>query len=103
MTDQQTDTAPGVEPIVDHESLRGRVPFHKETDVVPAETIESLAAAEDMAVIGVTNDAGEVLLRRLTPTCSWKLPVALVDGGEDYTAATASTSPRRSGELTCGP
>lgn len=87
MTDKQTDTAPGVEPITDHESLRGRVPFHEETDVVPAETVESLAAAENMAIVGVTNDAGEVLLRRLTPTCSWKLPVALVDEGEEYAAA----------------
>lgn len=87
MTDQQTDTAPGVEPITDHESLRGRVPFHEETDVAPAETVESLAAAEDMAIVGITNDAGEVLFRRLTPTCSWKLPVALVGESEEYAAA----------------
>lgn len=87
MTDHHTDAVTDVGPITDLESLRGRVPVHEDTDVAPAEAVESIAEAEDMAIVGVTNDGGEVLLRRLTPTCSWKLPVALVDDGEDYAAA----------------
>lgn len=87
MTDQKPDEATNVGPITDPESLRGHVPIHEDTDVAPAETVEAIDEAEDMAIVGITNDAGEVLLRRLTPTCSWKLPVALVADGDEYAAA----------------
>lgn len=88
--DTQTDTSPsGLAPITDPDTLRDAegVEFHADTDVAPPEAVEQMAEAEDMAIVGVENEAGEVLLRRLTDTCSWKLPVALVEEGEDYAAA----------------
>ncbi|WP_121743733.1 NUDIX hydrolase [Natronorubrum halophilum] len=81
-----------IEPIIDHESLRERddVPFHEETDVVDAEIVEQVAALADLAGVGITNRDGEVLLRRLTDTCSWKIPVAPVGPEEDFATAIAA-------------
>lgn len=95
MSANDPDTSPSetvVEPIVDHETLRGRddVAYHDETDVVDAETVEWMADAADLAAVGVTNDDGELLLRRQTDTCSWKVPVATVGTDEDFAAAIST-------------
>lgn len=63
------------------------VPVHKDTDVAPPDVVNQLADAPDMAIVGVENDDGAVLLRRLTDTCAWKLPVATVEEDEAYGAA----------------
>ena len=83
--DSQHDS---IGPIVDHEELRGRddVPYHDETDVADADTVEWMADAADMAAVGVTNDDGDLLLQQLTETCAWKLPVQTVDPGADFAA-----------------
>jgi hypothetical protein len=83
----QSTTALG--PIRDHESLRDQdgVPFHEDRDVVDREHVEQLASLADLAGVGVTSSDGELLLRRLTDTCSWKLPVATVGPDEDFVAA----------------
>lgn len=84
--DAETET---VGPITDHESLRARdVPFHEEEDVVDRETVERLSELDDMAVAGVENESGEVLVMRVTEECAWKPPSASVPPGSDY-AATA--------------
>ncbi len=77
-----------LEPITDHDSLRDHdgVPYHEKTDVVEAEIVEFQADAPDLAAVGITNEDGDTLLRRLTDTCSWKLPVAAVAADEDYVA-----------------
>lgn len=76
-----------VAPLTDPETLRDQVEHvHEITDTVPASVVEEVAALDDMAAVGVTTDDG-VLLRRLTDTCAWKLPVATVGDGEDYVAA----------------
>jgi hypothetical protein len=76
-------------PIVDHETLREHddVPYHDETDVVDTDTVEWMADADDMAAVGVTNGEGDLLLRRLTETCAWKIPVETVDSDDDFAAA----------------
>jgi len=66
-----TDSADSsLAPITDVESLRDRsdVPFHDDSDDVDAETVDAVAGLDDWAVVGVTDDDGSVLLRRLTPT-----------------------------------
>lgn len=75
-----------VESITDPESLRGRddVEFHEDTDVVDGETFDTVEDLDNVAVVGVTNADGEVLLRKLTEDCSRKLPILPVDSGEDY-------------------
>ena len=87
------DDAPttAVEPIIDHESLRDRddVPFHEQRDVVDEETVGAVASLPDLAGAGITNADGEVLFRRLTDTCSWKIPVETVAPGDDFAAAIA--------------
>lgn len=75
-----------VAPLTDPASLRGTGIFHEETDTAPAEAVDSLADLADVAAVGIEHD-GEVLLRRLTETCAWKLPVATVADGEDYVRA----------------
>jgi hypothetical protein len=84
-TDSATTT---LGPILDHESLRDRdaVPFHEDRDVVDAEVIDQLQSMDDLAGVGITNDDGDLLFRRLTDTCSWKIPVATVDPEEDFAA-----------------
>lgn len=76
-----------VTPLTDSETLADRaVDFGRETNDVPVEVVERVAALDDMAAVGVECD-GKLLLRRLTETCSWKFPVATVGDGEDYAAA----------------
>ncbi|WP_232702663.1 hypothetical protein [Halobacterium wangiae] len=85
-----TDSADSsLAPITDAESLRDRsdVPFHDDADDVPAETVDAVAGLDDLAVVGVTDDDGSVLLRRLTPDCELKLPVESVGDDEDFVAA----------------
>ena len=88
-----------LEPITDHETLReyDGVPYHEESDVVDAEIVDFQADAPDLAAVGVTNDDRQVLLRRLTETCSWKLPVASVAPDEDYAAAIRDQIPETIG------
>lgn len=75
--------------VTDPEVLRDRegVPFHEETVVADAETVETVADLDDMAPVGVTNAAGEVLAMRITDTCSWKIPTSSVDPDEAFAAA----------------
>jgi hypothetical protein len=70
----------------DLESLRNRddVPVHEQTDTTPADVVEQVAALDDMAGAALTNPAGEVLFRRETETCSWKIPVVSVAPRDDY-------------------
>lgn len=77
-----------IEPIVDHDSLRNReeIALHEETDVVDAAVVEQIDELGDLAAAGLTNPDGELLFRRLTDTCSWKIPVATVAPDEDYAA-----------------
>lgn len=83
---------PGIESVVDYGSLRDRddVPYHDETDVVDRETVEAVDDLPDLAAAGITNPDGELLLRRLTDSCSWKIPVETVGPGEDFAAAIAA-------------
>jgi ADP-ribose pyrophosphatase YjhB (NUDIX family) len=77
-----------VEPITDTDALRDRddVPYHEPVDIVPEEVVDRMDDLPDLASVGITNDDG-VLLRRLTETCSWKIPTASVAPEEDFTAA----------------
>lgn len=86
-TDDSSPTA--IEPIFDHESLRARddVPFHEERDVVDTAVVEQLADAPDLAGVGITDSDGNLLFRRLTDTCSWKIPVTAVAPDADFVAA----------------
>lgn len=90
-----TETAESAvsESIVDPESLRDDdgVVFEADTDVVDAETFDRVEDLADLAIVGLTNETGEVLLRKLTPDCSWKLPCRAVDPGDDYVAAANQT------------
>lgn len=93
MTQHNTkEASPGVTPIVDHESLRDStdIPFHENHDVVDESVVEQVAELGDLAAVGVTNPDGDLLLRRATETCSWKIPVETVEPTEDY--ATAITT-----------
>ncbi|PSQ55028.1 hypothetical protein BRD22_10615 [Halobacteriales archaeon SW_8_68_21] len=88
--DPHANSSPtGLEPITDPDSIRGRegIEFHDDSDVVPAEAVERLTDADDMAIVGVENNDGAVLLRRLTDTCSWKLPVITVGDAEEFATA----------------
>jgi hypothetical protein len=77
------------DPIVDHETLRDTddIPFHEQTDVVDEDVVEQVASLDDLAGAGITNENGELLFRRLTDTCSWKIPVQSVDPEEDFAQA----------------
>lgn len=78
-----------IDAITDLETLRARsdVPVRRETDVVDRETLETVAELDNMAVTGVTDEAGAVLLMRVTETCGLKPPSASVAPGDDYAAA----------------
>jgi ADP-ribose pyrophosphatase YjhB (NUDIX family) len=85
--------------VTDPEALRDHqdVPFHEESDVVDTETVEAVAEADDMAPVGVTNAAGEVLVMRVTDTCSWKIPTTAVGPDEDFDAAAREWVRRNTG------
>ncbi|MFC4543636.1 NUDIX domain-containing protein [Halosolutus amylolyticus] len=92
MTSNHSDTSTegtAGEPIADLETLRHRddVAFHEETDTADPEALDELAALDDLVVVGVTNEQGSVLLRRLTADCAWKLPLVDVQSGESYADA----------------
>lgn len=76
-------------PLTDVDALRDRddVAFHETVDTVPVEVVDQMADLPDLASVGITNDGGEVLLRRLTETCSWKIPSASVAPDADFVAA----------------
>lgn len=78
-----------IDSITDLETLRARsdVPVREETDVVDRETVEAISELDNMAITGVTDDAGAVLLMRVTETCGLKPPSAAVAPGDDYAAA----------------
>ncbi|NLV10828.1 hypothetical protein GOC74_12925 [Halomicrobium mukohataei] len=85
-----TDTpSPEVESIVDYERLAAddTIPYHEQRDVVDAAVVEQVRDLPDLACVGITNPAGELLLRRQTDTCSWKLPVESVAPDEEFTTA----------------
>ncbi|WP_336326667.1 hypothetical protein [Halovenus sp. HT40] len=91
MTDTHTEGGTllaDIEPIVDHDSLRDReeIAFHEETDVVDAAVVDQIDELGDLAAAGITNSDGKLLFRRLTDTCSWKIPVATAAPDEDYAA-----------------
>ncbi|SFB83600.1 hypothetical protein SAMN05444422_102300 [Halobiforma haloterrestris] len=77
------------EPITDYESLRDRddVAYQEETDVVDEAVVDQVADLADLAAVGITNPDGDLLCRRLTDTCSWKIPVATVGPDEEFAAA----------------
>ncbi|WP_440770451.1 NUDIX domain-containing protein [Natronorubrum sp. DTA28] len=92
MTSNPTDetaTNSTVESITDLERLRDRpdVQFHEETERVNSELFETLETLDDMAVVGVTNGDGDVLLMRVTEECALKVPTPEVGADEDYAAA----------------
>lgn len=78
-TDDRPDTA-AIDSLTDPTALRdwSGVPFHEDTDTVPAETFDAIRAADDMAPVGVTTDGGETLVMRVTADCSWKIPASNV-------------------------
>jgi len=85
-----TDLADDVtDSLVDYEHLRERndVRYQERRDVVDPAVVDDVAALPDMAGVGITNDDGELLFRRLTDTCEWKIPVVNVDPGEDFAVA----------------
>jgi hypothetical protein len=89
MTETHTEerSPPGaIEPIVDHETLRDRedILYHDNTDTVDSEIVAQVAELGDLAAAGITNPDGELLFRRATDTCSWKVPVATVAPEEDF-------------------
>jgi len=79
----------GIKPITDYKTLHDHddIPFHEQTDVVSEEVVEQVADLTDLAGAGIRNRDGDLLLRRLTDTCSWKIPVKAVDPEEDFAAA----------------
>lgn len=90
MTTQSSgESAETAESITDPESLRGRddVAIHEDAERVDGETFDLVADLDNMAVVGVTNDDGEVLLMRVTEDCELKVPTASVAPGEDYAEA----------------
>lgn len=92
MTTQQSENTPetaAVESITDPESLRGRtdIRFHEETDFVDKETFDMVDGLDNLAVVGVTNDDGDVLVMRITEDCAQKMPLSSVKPGEDYAEA----------------
>ena len=89
MTDTHTEERSplaALEPIVDYEPLRdnAEIPYHDNTDTVDSEVVAQMAALGDLAAVGITNPDGELLFRRATETCSWKIPVASVAPEEDF-------------------
>jgi hypothetical protein len=90
MTQNNVEDGPaGVSSVVDHESLRNHdeIPFHEDRDVVEEDLVEKLAEMDDLAAVGVTNPDGDLLCRRMTDTCSWKIPVEAVDAEDDFAEA----------------
>lgn len=91
MSNQSTpdESAADTVSLTDPESLRDRddVPFYEDQDVVDEETYETVSNLDDLAPVGVTNDAGDVLVMRVTEQCDRKIPSAGVEPGEDYAAA----------------
>jgi ADP-ribose pyrophosphatase YjhB (NUDIX family) len=91
MTNEPTDTdATTAEPFTDPESLRDRedVPFRAETKILDRETFETVSEQSETddgaAIVGITNDDGEVLLK---DTCTgWLAPGGNVAPGDDWAA-----------------
>ncbi|MEF8886598.1 MAG: NUDIX domain-containing protein [Haloarculaceae archaeon] len=88
-----------LEPLTDVGRLRHRddVSFHREEDTVPATVVDEVADLPDLASVGITNEEGELLCRRLTETCSWKIPTESVAPGEDFAAAIREHVPETLG------
>lgn len=85
-----TDTSPNkLEPITDTDALRNRddVSYHENVDTVSEEVVARMTDLPDLASVGTTNDGGQVLFRRLTEDCSWKVPTASVACSEDFAGA----------------
>jgi len=100
MTTNATETPlHELEPLTDVDRLRHRddVPFHRKKDAVPATVVDEVADLPDLASVGITNEEGELLCRRLTETCSWKIPTESVAPGEDFAAAIREHVPETLG------
>ncbi|QGA82882.1 hypothetical protein [Halomicrobium sp. LC1Hm] len=60
-----TDTpSPEIESIVDYERLAAddTIPYHEQRDTVDAAVVEQVRERTDLACVGITNPAGELLL-----------------------------------------
>lgn len=92
MTANPTDSSRAVSPFTDPRDRADRddVPVHVDSDVVPSDQFDTLTDLDDMAIVGVTQNDGRVLLRRLTADCDWKLPVVDVAADEEFVAAAVS-------------
>lgn len=90
MTANSADDGTLGTPITELDALRDRheVPHSVETEVVDGDLVETIERLENLAVVGVTNDRGAVLLLRVTEDCELKPPTPSVAPDEDY-AATA--------------
>ncbi|ELZ31503.1 hypothetical protein C474_09387 [Halogeometricum pallidum JCM 14848] len=86
-TDERRD-ADGITSVASLDALRDRgVPFFEESETVNAETFDRFAELDDLAPTGVVDDAGRVLLARVTEDCPWKIPSPAVAEREDYATA----------------
>jgi hypothetical protein len=84
-----SDASETLEPITNIDALRedDGVSFHEKIDTAPEDVVDQMAELPDLASVGITNDDGQVLLRQLTETCSWKIPTASVAPEEDFVSA----------------
>lgn len=96
---KETSETATVESITDPESLRDRddVPFYENTNVADEEMLDVLDDLDDVAVVGITNEDGAVLLRKLTEDCSWKPPMIPVASDEEYAATARRTVAENTG------
>ena len=81
-----------MDPVFDPEELRDRagVSFHEKVRRLSADEFDSVAGAvDDHAVIGITNDDGEVLLMN-DGSHGWTLVAFPVQPGEDWVAVARS-------------
>lgn len=91
MTSNTDDMAPidslepitGIDPLIEHKAIS----YQEMTDTVPDDIVETMQTLPDMAAVGIRNDDGEALMRRLTETCSWKVPVVEVEADACFATA----------------
>lgn len=76
----------------DYTSLRNKdgISYEEQTDEVPEDVVDQVEDLADLAGVGITNPGGEVLFRRLTDTCSWKIPVETVADEADFKSSIIS-------------
>lgn len=76
----------------DYTSLREKdgISYQEQTDEVPEDVVDQVDDLADLAGVGITNPSREVLFRRLTDTCSWKIPVETVSDEADFKSSIIS-------------